>query len=92
MIQFFKYQLERLDIVIDQAQAVEERIDDLDLLMHAFETRIQVAIRLLDTQNTEIAILNQRNNELTKEVKITKLSGQSDLKKLVEYYATVLDQ
>ena len=40
MIQFFKYQLERLDIVIDQAQAVEERIDDLDLLMHAFETRI----------------------------------------------------
>ena len=51
----------------------EKRIDDLDLLMHAFETRIQVAIRLLDTQNTEIAILNQRNNELANEVKITKL-------------------
>ena len=70
----------------------EKRTDDLDFLMHAFETRIQIAIRLLDTQNTEIAILNQRNNELAKEVKKTKLNGQSDLKKLVEYYTTLLDQ
>ena len=38
--------------------------EDLDQLMHDFEVRVQVAIRLLDSQNIELARERQKNAEL----------------------------
>ena len=64
MVQFFKYQLQRLDIVTDQREAEVNQSEDLDQLMHDFEVRVQVAVRLLDSQNIELASERQKNAEL----------------------------
>ena len=64
MVQFFKYQLQRLDIVTDQRESEINQSEDLDHLMHDFEVRVQVAVRLLDSQNIELASERQKNAEL----------------------------